>query len=111
MTRGQRNNNPGNLRFAQQKEATGQDDKGFAIFKDAPAGFRAFHAQIKLDASRGLTLEQFIHKYAPPSENDSEQYLKVVLDDLCMTKDIPLSEVSPFAVAGVMAQMEGYYNL
>jgi hypothetical protein len=109
MNRSQKNNNPCNLRFAGQVEATGPDDEHFAIFKDAPAGFRAAHAQIKLDQERGKTVGQFIAKYAPPNENNTSQYLEFVCDQMaCRTTD-PLSDLSPYALAGVMAQEEGYY--
>jgi hypothetical protein len=110
MIRCQKNNNPANLRFAHQKEAAAQDDKGFAVFPDPPAGWRALHAQIRLDRDIGLTLGQFIAKYAPPNENDTSQYLEFVSGELRMSKDTPLTGVSIYALAGVMAQEEGYYN-
>lgn len=110
MIRAQKNNNPANLRFAHQKEATGRDDKGFAVFQDAPAGWRALHAQIRLDRDKGLTLGQFIAKYAPPNENNTSQYLEFVSDQLCVSKDTPLTAIAIYALAGVMAQEEGYYN-
>jgi hypothetical protein len=110
MNPAQRNHNPCNLRFAGQKEATGKDDQGFAIFAADPAGFRAAHAQIRLDASRGLTLEQFIVKFAPPTENDTSQYLVFVISELHALPFTPLKQVSPYALAGVMAQEEGFYN-
>jgi len=47
-----RNNNPGNLRYAGQTNATGQDENGFAIFPDPATGFEALYAQIDLDKSR-----------------------------------------------------------
>jgi hypothetical protein len=110
MNRCQKNNNPCNLRFAGQKEATGLDDTGFAVFPNAPAGWRAIHAQIKLDQSRRLTLERFINKYAPPNENDTGGYLAFVCGELRIEASTLLSDVSPYALAGVMAKMEGYYN-
>jgi hypothetical protein len=110
MNRSQRNNNPGNLVFAGQKEAVGKDDKGFAVFPDAPAGWRALHTQIKLDARRGLSLQEFIAKYAPPYENDTRGYLKFVCNELKESPLVLLKEVSVYALAGVMAQMEGYYH-
>jgi len=74
----QRNNNPGNLRFVGQVGATGKDSKGFAVFPSAGEGWRALDAQIALDGSRGLTLTQFMGKYAPPSENDTGGYISYV---------------------------------
>lgn len=110
MNRAQINNNPGNLRYARQREATGKDDKGFAVFPDGPAGWRALHNQIKLDQKRELTLKQFIAKYAPPNENDTSEYLQFVVYHIDSDGDTPLNYLSPFAVAGIIAAMEGYYN-
>ena len=61
-----RNNNPGNLKFDKQPEATGADPQGFAVFPDYAHGLTALHKQIALDAGRGLTIQQFANKYAPP---------------------------------------------
>ncbi len=110
MIRCQKNNNPGNVRYAKQKEATGQDDKGFAIFPDAPAGFRALHDQITLDRQRGLTVAQFVGKYAPPNENNTSNYLNFVCTQLRCKDDTKLMEVSKYALAAVIAAMEGYYK-
>ena len=74
----QRNNNPGNLKFMGQNGAIGQDSNGFAIFFNSDVGWQALNNQINLDASRGLTLNQFINKYAPSSENDTSNYLQFV---------------------------------
>jgi len=72
------NNNPGNLRFAGQDGAV-NGEKGFAKFPTPEAGVRALQNQIKLDASRNLTLAQFINKYAPPTENNTSKYIQDVI--------------------------------
>lgn len=110
MNRGQRNNNPGNLRYAGQTESTGKDDKGFAIFPTPMAGWRAMHRQIAKDQSRGFTLIQFVNKYAPTSENDTNRYLDFMCINLHAEKDTPMEDLSRFAICGVIAAMEGYYN-
>ena len=110
MNRSQRNNNPGNLRYAGQTESTGKDDAGFAIFPTPMAGWRAMHRQIAKDQNRGLTLAQFINKYAPSNENNTKAYLDFMVKNLCTDKDTPLEDLSRFAVCGVIAAMEGYYN-
>lgn len=110
MTKCQRNNNPLNLRFAQQRESTGADEDGFAVFPSAPAGWRAAVRQIKLDQGRGLTIRQFLFKFAPPSENDTLNYLRYVLKEISLSGDDLLEVVSPYALSGVMAKMEGYFN-
>lgn len=109
MNRSQRNCNPLNLRFAHQIEATRLDADGFAIFPTPDAGWRAAHAQIKLDQDRGMTLKDFIFKFAPPNENDTNVYLEFVKVQLSYTDETPLRMISPYALAGVMAAQEGYY--
>lgn len=108
MNRGQKNKNPGNLRYAGQKESIGADDKGFAVFPTDPAGWRALVAQIKLDQGRGFTILEFANKYAPPHENDTNQYARTIADGLgCRWGDL-LSRFSPYAIAGIVANHEGY---
>lgn len=73
----QRQNNPGNLKYAGQPGAV-RGDKGFAKFPTPQAGFQALQNQILLDAKRGHTLETFIYKYAPPKENNTLRYIAVL---------------------------------
>ena len=110
MNKAQRNKNPLNLRFAGQHEATGKDDSGFAVFPTDAAGWRAAHAQIELDQGRELDITEFIFKFAPPNENDTLNYLNFVLAELGTHSLMKLRDISKFALAGVMAAMEGYYK-
>lgn len=98
-----------NLRFAHQTESIGPGEQGFAAFSEPEAGWRAAHAQINLDKTRGLTVLQEIYKWAPPNENDTETYLTFVCRECKCDPDDALSSVSSYAIAGVMAAMEGYY--
>jgi len=109
MNRCQKNNNPGNIKFSKQKEATGKDDKGFAIFPDAPAGFRALHDQITLYRQRTMTVGQVINAYAPSSENNTDNYLNFVCTQLRCKPDTLVMEVSKYALGAIIAQMEGYF--
>ena len=72
----ERNNNPGALEYRGQRGAT--SDGRFAIFQTPQDGFNALVRQIKLDGSRGHSLSSFIQKYAPKSENKTEQYIDFV---------------------------------
>ena len=109
--RPQRNNNPLNIRYVKQPEATGPDKDGYAIFPTPEAGWRAAHAQIRLDANRGLTLREFVYKFAPSSENDTIAYLDFIESSIVAGPHMLLNDISPYAIAGVMAQMEGYYAI
>jgi hypothetical protein len=110
MNRGQKNRNPGNLRFAGQREATSEDDKGFAVFPSDPAGWRALVNQIKLDQGRGLNFEQFVIKYAPPVENMTARYIAVLTTGLACESGDLLVSFSPYAIAGLIAVHEGYFD-
>lgn len=94
------NNNPGNLRFAGQEGAS-QGEGGFAKFSSPEAGVAALTRQIKLDAGRGHTLSSFIAKFAPPTENDTNQYITQATKSLGVSnntpiKDIPLDKLTKF---------------
>lgn len=54
LPRNLRNNNPGNLKFANQPGAIGADSGGFAIFSSMEAGKAAQEALLKSKYSRGL---------------------------------------------------------
>lgn len=87
-----RQKNPGNLRFVGQKGAS-KGTKNFAIFKTHQEGWNALRRQIQLDASRGLTLKQFIYKYAPPQENNTARYLATLASKLGASPNAKLSQV------------------
>lgn len=105
-TRAVRNNNPGNIEFANQREAVGSDGR-FAIFPTREAGLRALETQIRLDIRRGDTLEKFISEYAPKSENDTRKYINYVssASGVQPYEKIPESKI-PLVMAA-MIQMEG----
>lgn len=77
-----RNNNPGNIEygsFAKSHGAIGSDGR-FAIFPTYAAGRAAKAALIfESNSYKNLTLAQAIMRYAPPSENDTANYRRIVL--------------------------------
>jgi len=107
--RPQRNNNPGNVRWAKQPEASGKDDAGYAIFPTPEAGWRKLHGIIKFAANKGYNITEFINEYAPPVENDTRNYVGFVCNHMNCGPFTPLIDLSEYALGGVMAQMEGYY--
>ncbi len=78
-----RSNNPGNLRFpgstgpdrARQAGAVGMDGT-FAVFPSVAVGEAAIMAMINRNSAKSLGA--FLHKYAPPGENNTAQYIAVV---------------------------------
>jgi hypothetical protein len=100
-----KNNNPGNLRFVGQAGAS-QGVGGFARFDSPEAGYQALINQIQLDASRGLTVSQFINKYAPPSENATTQYVSQFNAAVGSSSNDKLSSLDIGKVAEFMAMKE-----
>jgi surface antigen len=101
----QKNNNPGNLRFAGQEGAS-QGSGGFARFDTPEAGYNALQKQIDLDKSRDLTVQEFVSKYAPPSENNTGQYIQQFNDNLGTDNGTKLSQLDTKEVARFMAMKE-----
>ena len=103
-----RNNNPGNLRFANQRGSTGKDASGFAIFSTPEAGMVALEKQIRLDMGRGDTLQKFINDYAPAADkNNPRKYIQFVSEQTGIQpgEQIPESKI-PLLMAAIV-QMEG----
>ena len=85
MTRGERNNNPLNIRRVVGKHWKGEivvpiEDKDFCQFTTLEHGIRAAY-QI-LDTYRrkyhAVCIEDIISRWAPPSENNTEAYIRSV---------------------------------
>ena len=77
QNRPQRNHNPGNIedgKFARDNGATGSDGR-FAIFPDDQTGMAALTALLHSKDYAGLSVDQAITKYAPPTENDTASYI------------------------------------
>lgn len=99
------NNNPGNLRFVGQDGA--QPGKGgFAKFDTPEAGATALLHQVALDVSRGNTLSTFITKYAPPSENNTKQYIVDASKALGISASTKLTSQHIKALAKFVAKKE-----
>lgn len=77
ITRGERNNNPGNIiygRFAQRMGATGEDSGGFAIFPSALQGINAIGANLRSYGRKGFnTPFEIAHRW---STTDQDAYTK-----------------------------------
>lgn len=88
LPRGIRNNNPGNIRWGSNWQGlvpqSQRTDKSFCQFKDAAHGLRAIVKILFTYRDKyGLnTIEGIIHRYAPPFENSTDNYIKRVCDSL-----------------------------
>lgn len=70
-----RNNNPGDLRAAPWLQHP-KIVNNFVVFETLAQGISGLYHQIALDVSRGVTLRQLITKWAPPTENNTSNYLE-----------------------------------
>jgi hypothetical protein len=86
------NNNPGNLRNIGQPGVIGTSG-GYAVFSSPEAGWAALEKQLQYNANRGDTVQTFINSYAPPSENDTANYLSFLTSGLGVPASTPLSQV------------------
>ncbi len=83
-TRGLKNKNPGNIRFNPKtdwKGQEGQDNRGFVIFDTDINGIRADVINIHTHWSRDgqNTIRKLIQSYAPPTENNTANYIDFVV--------------------------------
>ncbi len=94
-TRGERNNNPGNIRLSSvqwQGQIAGADT-AFVTFATPADGIRALAKLLKnYQAKYGLnTIRGIINRYAPPSENNTSAYVSAVSADMGIGPDAPLN--------------------
>lgn len=95
LTRGIRNNNPGNIRRSTdpwQGLSNRQGDVEFFTFKDAIYGIRALaRTLIAYQDKHGLrTIRQIVNRWAPPTENNTNAYVRAVAADTGLDADQPL---------------------
>lgn len=107
LPRGIRNNNPGNIKSGQGWKGVVGTDGTFDIFSDDTWGLRALATDISNKVGKdGLTtISQIISVYAPPSENDTSNYISDVASQVGIGADdqIDLStDLSPMIRAIVM---------
>ena len=95
MSRGLSNRNPGNIRQSAVRykgEVRPSRDPAFKQFESMPWGYRAIF--VLLDTYRirhGLdTIRGMISRWAPPSENRTEIYIRAVADAVGIADDRPV---------------------
>ena len=75
-SRANRNNNPGNIEYGAFSRAFGSThgDPRFAVFNSPDDGFKCLSTLLSKHYS-GLTIAAAIAKWAPPTENNTAQYV------------------------------------
>lgn len=93
QTRGERNNNPGNIRKGSNwlGLAPDQTDPDFCIFTDAKYGFRALAKILLVYRRAGVsTVRAIIERWAPQNENNTTAYVAAVAARMKVDPDIDL---------------------
>lgn len=114
ITRGIRNNNPGNIVRAADKWqglAAEQPDEKFYTFETPEHGIRAMGKLLmNYQEKHGLqTINDLINRWAPPFENDTKGYAKFVADKVGVkpTDRVQVSDIMPEMVAAMITMENG----
>lgn len=115
MSRGLRNNNPGNIRRSKvhyRGEIRPSSDAEFKQFETAAYGYRAmfvlldtYHRHYHLH-----TIRQMLNRYAPPTENFTEGYIRFVAQRTGIRPDETLDSRSPRDMIPIVAAMSEIEN-
>ena len=115
MSRGLGNNNPGNIRRAKVRyrgEVRPSRDPEFKQFESLAWGYRAIF--VLLDTYRrryGIdTLRGMLSRWAPPSENHTETYIRAVAGDTGIDPDEPLDTRDAATMVPVAASISRVEN-
>jgi hypothetical protein len=103
-----RNFNPGNIRITKDNWLGGSEgEKGFVKFQTPELGARGL-AKTIINGGVGRTIEQYISKYAPESDNnDTSGYIKMVSKSLGKDPSEKISKEDVPALMKVIARKEG----
>ena len=102
--RGERNNNPGNIRHGSKWQGlpAQQTDKDFCQFVSPEYGIRAIYKLLQTYQKKYElnTVESIIDRYAPPNENNTVGYINRAAKDIGVSVNEPISVSSkPVAIA------------
>lgn len=87
-------NNPGALRNSPYQNGTVTGPNGtFATFATYQDGYDALLYDLQQKQSRGLTLRDAIYTYAPPTENNTTNYLTNIVNWTGLSADAPLTDL------------------
>ena len=109
-----RNNNPGNIEYGPFAEANGAigSDGRFAIFPDEQTGRDALTA-LMTDHYGDKTIEEMMQAYAPPSENDTNNYVTFIENQTGLSGDDVVGDLTDEqlgALADAINTMEGGHS-
>lgn len=102
--RGERNNNPGNIRHGSKWQGLSvqQTDPSFCQFVSPEYGIRAIYKLLQTYQKKYElnTVESIIDRYAPPNENNTTSYINRAAKDIGVSVNEPINVSSkPVAIA------------
>lgn len=115
MARGLSNNNPGNIRISGTKyqgEIQPSKDRAFKQFESMAYGYRAMFMLLYTYQKRhGLrTIRQMISRWAPPTENHTDNYIDCVAKWSGTGADIGIDTLTKSAMVPIVAAMSRMEN-
>lgn len=114
MSRGLRNNNPGNIRQSGVKyvgEVRPSQDKSFKQFETMAHGYRAMFVLLDSYRRNGYkTLRQMINRYAPPVENYTDKYMHFVAEWAGVAPDDWIDTTNKDKMVKIVAAMSKMEN-
>ena len=115
MSRGLRNCNPGNIRQSRsrfQGEVCPSRDSAFKQFETMAYGYRAMFVLLDTYHRRyGLTtIRQMISRWAPPTENFTEGYIRFVAERTGISADAQVDSRSERDMVPIVAAMSEIEN-
>lgn len=105
-TKADRNNNPGNLTGDDKWKGMVGKDGRFVQFQSYEMGSRAL-AKNLMNGAVGKTIEDYVNKYAPNSENDTKSYINHVTKALGKEPGSVITNADVLPLMKVIAKHEG----
>ncbi|MCC8062446.1 MAG: structural protein P5 [Rikenellaceae bacterium] len=115
MAKGLSNNNPGNIRISgtrYQGEIQPSKDRAFKQFESMAYGYRAMFMLLYTYQKRhGLrTIRQMISRWAPPTENHTDNYIACIAEWSGTGVDIGIDTLTKSTMVPVVAAMSRMEN-
>lgn len=110
---GIRNNNPGNLRPTGDRwQGMKGVNKGFIQFQSPDDGLRALAKNLATQQRKhGIdTIGELVHKYAPPSENNTKAYTAALVKELGIAPDQQINLTEPDTLLSLMTAIVRHEN-
>ena len=84
--------NPGDLRHSPHSEHP-EDPNAIGVIDTDEHGWEDLERQLQLYAYRNMTVKDAIYQFAPPTENNTQNYLNFICEGLNCSPDTPISKV------------------